>query len=163
MNLKNIKKKLFPTPLSTPGNFLFRNFLLFIFLFFSSPLPPLFSLLSPLPFFFPCDKDVTMWACTQFGALAFSPSPFSFFPLFSSCQRFVFSSTWNFFSLRSLPPFYLVLSLPQALTVLVPFGFWTWKSFSTFQLVWAIVLFFLIFSDSKRTDGSPPPKDQHCF
>ena len=104
-----------------------------------------------------------MWACTQFGALAFPPPPLSFFPLFFPTSGLFFLPL-GIFSL-------LGLSLPSISFSLFPKLSRSWslsvfglgKVFSTFRLVWAIVLLFLIFPDSKRTDGSPPPKDQHCF
>src|SRR5438477_9850207 len=125
------------------------NFLLFVFLFFFFSPPPLFSLLSPLPFFFTSTRKTPCGLVPNSGPWPFLPLPSLFFPFFFPASGLFFLPL-GIFSLRSLSPFYLVVSLPQALTVLVLFSFWTWKSFFNLSASMGYRLIFLIFSDSKK-------------
>src|SRR5438477_11878399 len=133
------------------------NFLLFVFLFFFFSPPPLFSLLSPLPFFFTSTRKTPCGLVPNSGPWPFLPLPSLFFPFFFPASGLFFLPL-GIFSLLGLSPFYLVVSLPQALTVLVLFSFWTWKSFFNLSASMGYRLIFLIFSDSKKDGRFTPSK-----
>ena len=132
------------------------SFLLFIFCIIILPSPPpppslLFLFISSSPYSLPFTSCFPFSSCPYFFPLLFPASGLFFLP-------------FGIFSL-------LGLSLPSISFSLFPKLSRSWslsvfgleKVFLAFQLVWTIIWFLLIFSESKRTDGSPHPKDQHCF